>query len=179
MPSTPAVPKNNIMLTYVSQLFKSCPTQSSYNHEISLLILASCECPYCKTFTLIFFGTYVRHLLIDGSDDLIKLRIQRVQCTTCKRTHAILPDCLLVRSSFLLHDALFVIEMDEDEIEDFLINNPKISLRMIISLKSRVFRWSKLHKISILEERLSFLFKSNICFELYQHKNDSYFAFNI
>lgn len=167
------------MLTYVSQLFKSCPTQSSYNREISLLVLASCECPFCMTCTLIFFGTYVRHLLIDGSENLIELRIQRVQCTTCKRTHGVLPDCLLVRSSFLLTDALFVIEMNDEEIEDFLINNPKISLRMIISLKIRVFKWSKLHKISILEERLSFLFRSGICFELYQHENDSYFIFNI
>lgn len=51
------------------------------------------ECPYCKSDNLIFYGTYERNIGIYG--EYYKIRIKRVQCKYCGRTHALLPSFIL------------------------------------------------------------------------------------
>lgn len=48
------------------------------------------ECPECKTSNLIYYGGYIRNIGI--SNEFLNIRIKRVQCKDCKRTHALIPD---------------------------------------------------------------------------------------
>ena len=45
-----------------------------------------------KSDNLIFYGTYERNIGIYG--EYYKIRIKRVQCKYCERTHALLPTIL-------------------------------------------------------------------------------------
>lgn len=51
------------------------------------------ECPHCKSEHLIFYGHYERNIGIYG--EYYKIRIKRVRCKHCGRTHALLPSFIL------------------------------------------------------------------------------------
>lgn len=48
------------------------------------------ECPECHTSNLIYYGGYIRNIGINK--EFLSVRIQRVQCKDCKKTHAIIPN---------------------------------------------------------------------------------------
>ena len=47
------------------------------------------ECPKCHTSNLIYYGGYIRNIGIN--QEFLIIRIQRVQCKDCNKTHAIIP----------------------------------------------------------------------------------------
>lgn len=47
------------------------------------------ECPECHTSNLIYYGGYIRNIGINK--EFLSVRIQRVQCKDCNKTHAIIP----------------------------------------------------------------------------------------
>jgi hypothetical protein len=60
-----------------------------------------CPHPECQTSgRLIRWGTYQRWACTEAGDDL--LRIQRVRCQACGRTHSLLPDFLHPHRHYVL-----------------------------------------------------------------------------
>ena len=51
------------------------------------------ECPDCKSDRLIRYGTYERNIGIYGK--YIKIRIKRVKCKKCNKTHALIPSFII------------------------------------------------------------------------------------
>lgn len=80
-----------MILTY-SSYFKS-DFITSYKEFISSLQLHVIRCPECNHYALIRHGFYNRHILTDEED--IVLRVVRVKCKHCGKTHAILPSTLV------------------------------------------------------------------------------------
>lgn len=79
----------------------------------SFAIPKSCPHPECQaTDCLIRWGTYERHALTGDIDFLI--RVQRVRCKVCGRTHSLLPD-------FLHPYRRYVIRLLQDTISLYLI----------------------------------------------------------
>lgn len=178
---SPAVPKNNFMLTYKSLIFKSSPSQDSYDLEISSIKnkLSSCKCPVCNSSSFVNYGSYKRRIFVPNSKPnhhLIILKVHRILCTCCNITHALLPDCLLVRSPFTIFDASSIFDSSQNEIELFLIENEDISNYVVNHLTNKLSHWFKNHiHIDFLSSSISHLIDKFICFHLYQHKTDRYY----
>lgn len=54
-----------------------------------------CECPNCHSHDLIRWGYYERNVIFFSNDEITiestTLKIQRVMCKSCNKTHALLP----------------------------------------------------------------------------------------
>ena len=56
------------------------------------------ECPYCQSDELIKWSSYIRVIYyLDESKNLKRelLKIKRVKCQKCQKTHALLPECIV------------------------------------------------------------------------------------
>lgn len=84
-------------------------SQKLYDSSVKKLNIDSFKCPSCgKHHTFVFYGSYKRSCYAsDGR--LILLRIQRLLCTGCGRTHALLPCSIVPFRRYLLahHYAFF------------------------------------------------------------------------
>ena len=62
---------------------------------VASIDLLSLHCPVCGAVGLfILYGHYKRFVIIDdisSGDCKIEIPVQRIQCTQCKSTHALLP----------------------------------------------------------------------------------------
>ncbi|MBD0859204.1 hypothetical protein CGK76_09560, partial [Erysipelotrichaceae bacterium 7770_A6] len=69
-------------------------SQSQYDSEIrrSCSCISSFPCPFCGSCSLVFYGRYPRRICVPDCPEFIIIRVQRVFCTHCHRTHALLPD---------------------------------------------------------------------------------------
>ena len=88
------------MIQVYSDSFKL--SQDYYDRLIFSLPIHQLECSCGETGFLIFYGFYNRKVKSDG--ELIVLRIQRVKCRKCGKTHAILPASLVPCSQISLQD---------------------------------------------------------------------------
>ena len=82
-------------------------SQSFYNEVVFSLPLLEMECPCGEVGALIFYGFYDRKVKAGG--ELITLRIQRVRCRKCGKTHSILLTCLVPYSQIPLTDQQAII----------------------------------------------------------------------
>lgn len=54
-------------------------------------------CPKCKSHEFNYYGNYSRYLvvLVEGKVNEIKVKIKRIRCKNCKKTHAVIPDFIV------------------------------------------------------------------------------------
>ena len=98
---------SNAMININTEEFNTLD-QETYNKiemQVQLhRIKCSCGCSGC----LAPYGSYTRH--IKNDDGRIKIRVRRLRCRDCGRTHALLPTSIVPYSQVLLKDQVQVIE---------------------------------------------------------------------
>lgn len=90
---------NNYMISFKSSKCNII-SQSQYDSEIRRICscISSFPCPFCESCSLVFYGRYPRRICVPDIPEFIIIRVQRVFCTHCGRTHALLPDLWMPRS---------------------------------------------------------------------------------
>ena len=90
---------NNYMISFKSSKCNII-SQSQYDSEIRRICscISSFPCPFCESCSLVFYGRYPRRICVPDCPEFIIIRVQRVFCTHCGRTHALLPDLWMPRS---------------------------------------------------------------------------------
>jgi len=102
--------------------------QKYYDNLINNLDFHKLTCPCGQTGQLIKHGKYTRS--IKTPEGLIPLEINRLKCTACLKTHALLPEFIVPYSRILLKDHLSIIESYEDKrsYEAIMLSNPLIDI---------------------------------------------------
>ena len=101
---------------------KKCKPNEKENKQMNLLEKYKrkedfyfLECPHCKSDNLIKWGSYKRTIyFIDENNQLRTelIEIKRKKCKTCKRTHALLPECIVPYKQPILDVILLSISDD-------------------------------------------------------------------
>ena len=83
------------MILKITNDFNLILNKDDYQAFVNAIDLLSLHCPVCGVVGLfILYGHYTRFVIIDdlsSGDCKIKIPVQRIQCTQCKSTHALLP----------------------------------------------------------------------------------------
>lgn len=97
--------------------------QENYNNMINNLPLHKLECTCRQKGNLIKHGYYERS--INFNSQLASLKILRVKCKSCKKTHAILPEWIVPYSRILLKYQIEIIKayQDNKSFDKIMINN--------------------------------------------------------
>jgi len=98
-------------------------SQNTYNHMIEQLPFHKLACICGQKGNLIKHGYYTRSIKVLG--DLVKLRVLRLLCKSCKKTHSILPNWIVPYSRILFKDHLNIIRayLNKQSIEPIMIEN--------------------------------------------------------
>ena len=109
----------------------------------------TCTCKRTGTFTK--YGTYSRKLRY--GDEAQEISIQRVICSECGRTHALLPSSIVPYAQIPLREQVIIIEHYEDQadMEQFLQENLSIDEN---NVKSVTMRYRKHWLQRILSESI-------------------------
>lgn len=85
-------------------------TQSYYDSVVNMMDCSVVRCPSCEHTGTIIHGYYTRKLkTVYG---VISLRIMRVKCSTCGKTHAVLLCSIVPYSMILLEETIDIISAD-------------------------------------------------------------------
>lgn len=95
------------MITDLKIKIKSL-TQKTYNEFIENIDLHTLTCSCGMSGQLIKHAYYKRH--IKTSNGIIMLKILRVKCKCCHKTHAIFPEIIVPYSQVLLDDHISIIK---------------------------------------------------------------------
>ena len=83
------------MILKITNDFNPILNKDDYQAFVNAIELLSLHCPVCGAVGLfILYGHYKRFVIIDdisSGECKIQIPIQRIQCTQCKSTHALLP----------------------------------------------------------------------------------------
>ena len=127
------------MITLQTKNFNTI-SQENYDSIVDGLQLhqITCTCGHCGDMRR--YGGYKRTVWFLGEE--IELRIQRVQCTHCGRTHALLLDILVPYSRIPLEDQRQIIESSEtgEDCEPVQQSNPLIEDRMVYVIWNKYCR---------------------------------------
>ena len=98
-------------------------SQNSYNQIIKHLPFHNLRCTCGQNGTLIKHAYYTRSIKVLG--DLVDLKVLRVRCKSCKKTHSILPDWIVPYSRILFNDHLSIINayLNKKSLEPLMIEN--------------------------------------------------------
>lgn len=103
-------------------------SQKIYDGIISRLSLHELACSCAEQGErpeFIWYGTYIRHVKFNGQ--MLELRVKRVKCTHCGKTHAILPSILVPFSQITLNDQQNIIYTSlKGSTRSVLVDNPLI-----------------------------------------------------
>ncbi len=91
------------MITYFSKYFKSID-QKSYNSFVTELPIHKLTCSCGMSGCLTKHAYYNRK--VKTPNGILKLRILRLICKSCRKTHAVFPICVVPYSQILLNDHL-------------------------------------------------------------------------
>ena len=110
------------MITNTIDKIKSI-SQISYNKFIEGLSFHQITCSCGHTGQCIKHAYYNRRL--KASEGLISLRILRVKCNSCSKTHAIFPSCIIPYSQVILSDCISIIKsyLNQESFYPIMINN--------------------------------------------------------
>lgn len=100
----------------ITVFLEKCNTfsQENYDFLIDNIALNTIECPSCKhSGCLSVHAYYCRWLKICGVK--VRLRILRVVCSECGRTHAVLPSCIVPYSQIPYEDQKAICEHYESK----------------------------------------------------------------
>ncbi len=119
--SLPSAPKNtmiltnfksnfniNIFLDNYSHSYLNNYLQKEYDESTALMNINSLECPYCHEYGFSYHAYYIRHIYIFGKKYTI--RITRVICRHCHKTHAILIEDIIPYSQIRFEDILYMLK---------------------------------------------------------------------
>lgn len=95
------------MITYRDHKYNT-ETAEGYDKSVTGISVYKLTCSGCgHKGNMIRYGHYTRHTYYDCRVE--ELRIQRVRCKFCGKTHSLLPDTLVPRDLIVLQDQLQVI----------------------------------------------------------------------
>ena len=114
------------MITQIAKSIKYI-TQEIYNRYLNSISFStfSCSCGSSGRFTK--HGFYIRS--IKNPSGKVKLSIQRIKCSSCDKTHAVLHPSMVPYSQILLPDTVKIIKHHENNksFNPILDNNPEIT----------------------------------------------------
>lgn len=110
----------------------------------------SLECPHCHSHDLIRWGNYERNVIFFSNDGIkietMILKIQRVRCKSCKKTHALLPLGIIPYKQFTDEViSRILIELTSNNLTDIL-NKYQIEYSII---KKWINQYNKKHKSKV------------------------------
>ena len=136
------------------------------------------ECPCCDSDKLISYGSYERNVIVYS--EYFKIKIKRVMCKECGKTHALIPYFLI---PYYQHEKTFIYRVC---IEKILKETGvcKLSSKVEIS-RQLLYQWNKIFVIHIryllttlsrsLKLSLEYLINESLCDDLYERVNKMYF----
>ena len=136
------------------------------------------ECPCCGSDKLISYGSYERNVIVYS--EYFKIKIKRVMCKECGKTHALIPYFLI---PYYQHEKTFIYRVC---IEKILKETGvcKLSSKVEIS-RQLLYQWNKIFVIHIryllttlsrtLKESLKYLINESLFDDLYERVNKMYF----
>ena len=137
--------------------------QKSYDDYINLIDIYSLSCT-CGSHDNVIHGYYKRKVRTDKGN--IKLRIIRIRCKCCGKTHAILLSLIIPYKSVCLSTSIRIIK--KDNIDSLMINNNQIDEQVVSRIRKifneRYKKWMSLSKLTFNDDLVlnSFIdFKSN------------------
>ena len=92
--------------------------ENDYQAFVASIDLLSLHCPVCGVVGLfILYGHYKRFVITDdtSNDCKINIRVQRIQCTQCKSTHALLPSNFVPYTQFTYLFIYYIVTLDEND----------------------------------------------------------------
>lgn len=119
---------SKIMITvFVSEI--NPVSQKFYDHLMERVYPCRLSCTCGCVGSMIRYGSYHRHVKSDGTN--LRLKVQRVLCCSCGRSHALLPSALVPYSQIPLKDQVSVIEAYEsgEDPSSILETNPEMDDR--------------------------------------------------
>ena len=136
------------------------------------------ECPCCGSDKLISYGSYERNVIVYS--EYFKIKIKRVMCKECGKTHALIPYFLI---PYYQHEKTFIYRVC---IEKILKETGvcKLSSKVEIS-RQLLYQWNKIFVIHIryllttlsktLKESLKYLINESLSNDIYERVNKMYF----
>ena len=136
------------------------------------------ECPCCGSDKLISYGSYERNVIVYS--EYFKIKIKRVMCKECGKTHALIPYFLI---PYYQHEKTFIYRVCIEKILKE-IGVCKLSRKVLIS-RQLLYQWMKIFVIHIryllttlsrsLKLSLEYLINESLCDDLYERVNKMYF----
>ena len=136
------------------------------------------ECPCCGSDKLISYGSYERNVIVYS--EYFKIKIKRVMCKECGKTHALIPYFLI---PYYQYEKTFIYRVCEEKIlkETGVC---KLSSKVEIS-RQLLYQWNKIFVIHIryllttlsrsLKLSLEYLINESLSDDLYERVNKMYF----
>lgn len=132
------------------------PKKSNTNFKETIQIylntvnFCNLECPHCHSHDLIRWGNYERNVIFFSKDitntESLILKIQRVMCKSCGKTHALLPFGIIPYKQFtdeVISKILF--ELTNNSLED--VSNKYLIDQSIV--KNWYYQYNKYHKSKV------------------------------
>ena len=136
------------------------------------------ECPCCGSDKLISYGGYERNVVVYNT--YTKIKIKRVMCKECGKTHALIPYFLI---PYYQHEKTFIYRVC---IEKILKEVGICELALSVKISRQVlYQWMKVFVIHIryllttlsktLKESLKYLINESLSNDIYERVNKMYF----
>ncbi len=136
------------------------------------------ECPCCGSDKIISYGRYERNVIVYNS--CMKIRIKRVKCKGCGKTHALIPYFII---PYYQHEKTFIYRVC---IEKILKGKGVCEIARKVKISRQVlYQWNKIFKIHLrylltttktdIKEALKYLINESLSEELYERVNKMYF----
>ena len=137
---------NSEIILKITNDFNLILNKDDYQAFVASIDLLSLHCPVCGVVGLfILYGHYKRFVIIDdisSGECKIQIPVQRIQCTQCKSTHALLPTNFVPYTQFTYLFIYYIVTLDEN---DDLITSFEVALQTIRKVKARVIEfWDSL-----------------------------------
>lgn len=120
-------------------------TQDSYDNTIDCTQFGSIRCPSCAGVGFTRHAFYKRKVTLPNGET-ISLRVLRVKCAHCNKTHAVLPLAIIPYKRITYMTATRIINLkNRKAVIDFLDNNLDIDENMIYRIKQQFkHRWKQI-----------------------------------
>lgn len=120
-------------------------TQDSYDNTIDSTQFGSIRCPSCAGVGFTRHAFYKRKVTLPNGET-ISLRVLRVKCAHCNKTHAVLPLAIIPYKRITYMTATRIINLkNRKAVIDFLDNNLDIDENMIYRIKQQFkHRWKQI-----------------------------------
>ncbi len=131
--------------------FKDELNQKFYDDYINLIDVHSLTCT-CGSHDNVIHGYYKRKVKTDNGN--IKLRIIRIKCKHCGKTHAVLVSLIIPYKSVCLNTSIRIIK--NDDIDSLMINNIQIDEQVISRIRKvfneRYKKWMSLSGLTFNDD---------------------------